>query len=324
MQTDQHRQHRPFFVIGSSRSGTTMLRLMLNSHSRLSIPGETWFLSELMDKLPLSGGLTDAQKNIAVDTILNHWRWKEWGIDDQSLVQAVGRLENPSLADLIDATYSLTVPPSTNGVRWGDKTPGYTTEVDRLHAVYPDAQFIHLIRDGRDVCLSLKKTGWHGEDTWTIAKYWSEAITSAHQAGTNLPSGRYLEIQYEDLVADPEAVLRSMCTFLDLSFEAGMLSFHQTASDNIPGRAEAHLTKTHRAPRQSDIQRWKTEQPLPQTLLFEAFAGEALTLAGYERRFKHGLAPIRLICRFVDWIAVASLPMRKKLGLHFPRLRKAL
>lgn len=324
MQRDHHRQHRPFFVIGASRSGTTMLRLMLNCHTKLSIPGETWFLSELMDKLPLAGALSDTQKTLAVDTILSHWRWKEWGVDDARLVQAVGQLENPSLADLIDATYRLTLTSTVVGVRWGDKTPGYTTEVNRLHTLFPNAQFIHLTRDGRDVCLSLRKTGWHGESTWAIAQYWSEAVTAAHQDGTALPTGSYLEIQYEDLVSNTEAVLRSICAFLDIPFEENMLSFHTTAGENIPGRAEGHLTKTFRPPRPSDIQRWKREQSYPQTLLFEAFAGDALALAGYERRVKRRLAPVRFACQFLDWMAVTSLPVRKKLGLHFPRLRKAL
>lgn len=301
-----------------------MFRLMLNAHPRLSVPTETWFLSEMMDQLPLTGPLTPVQVETAVSIVQNHWRWKEWGLDDALLRSAVQTLDEPGLADVIDALFSLTVE-GTSAARWGDKTPGYTTEIERLHRVFPEAQFIQIIRDGRDVCMSLKKTGWHGESSWNLADYWATTVKVGCEAGRALSSDLYLEVAYEDLVLDTEATLRAVCRFLDVEFAAEMLDFHETAGDNIPGRARGHLSKTLRPPRESDVQRWRREQARHQTVIFEAFAGPVLELAGYERTVRPGLLwAVRAACRSVERLAVASLPVRRRLGLHFPGWRKAL
>jgi len=312
--------HRPFFLVGASRSGTTMFRLMLNAHPDLLIPGETWFLSDLMDQFPLQGPLAPDQVEDALAIIRGHWRWREWGLEDELLNSTLRALKRPSLGDLIDALFSL----PSGGAKWGDKTPGYATEIDRLHQVFPGAKFIHVIRDGRDVCTSLKRTGWHGESTWAIAEYWRDTVEVACGAGRALSEGYYIEVAYEELVLNTESTLRSVSDFLEIPFDPGMLSFHETAASNIPDRAEGHLSKTKRPPRGSDVQRWKNEQPRLRTLVFEAFAGSALELAGYERSASHGLWLIRALCRGLDRGAAVSLPMRRKLGLHFPGWRKAL
>lgn len=322
--TPEKRCQTPFFVVGTSRSGTTMFRLMLNAHSSLSIPGETWFLSDLLDRLPAGESLTPDQVEKALGVITGHWRWQEWGIPDRRLEDAVRSLKQPTLADLIDSVYRLWTEGSED-VQWGDKTPGYTKEIARLHAVFPQARFVHIIRDGRDVCLSLKKTGWHGESTWVIAEYWSDSVRAACVAGRGLPQGQYLEVRYEQLVVDTEATLRSVCEFLGVAFEPAMLEFYVTAGRNIPGRASGHLSKTRRAPRESDIQRWRREQVWYQTMIFEAFAGPALDIAGYERRFpRFGLRAVRTAFRGLEAAASASLPLRRRLGIHFPGWRKTL
>jgi len=297
-----------------------MFRLMLNAHPDLLIPGETWFLSDLMDRLPLDGPLTADQVEDALSVIRAHWRWQEWGLDDELLNSTLRALDEPGLGDLIDSLFSL----PAAGARWGDKTPGYATEIHRLHQVFPHAKFLHVIRDGRDVCTSLRRTGWHGESTHAIAEYWSDTVQSACETGRALTDGLYLEVTYEELVLNTESVLRAVCEFLEISFDPAMLSFHETAASNIPDRAEGHLSKTKRPPRVSDVQRWKDEQPRFRTLVFEAFAGPTLEMAGYERSASHGLWLLRAFCLTLDRLAVVSLPLRRRLGLHFPGWRKAL
>lgn len=300
-----------------------MFRLMLNAHSRLSVPLETWFLSDLMDRLPPDRPLTSEQVETALSIVKGHWRWKEWGLDDAQLQNALRALQTPALADVIDAIFSLTTR-ERPGARWGDKTPGYITEIERLHNVFPHAQFIHIIRDGRDVCLSLKKTGWHGNSTWEIAEYWGRAVSTAREAGQALPADQYLEVRYEQLVLDTERVLRSVCHFLGFDFEHAMLDFYETADEHVPDRARGHLSKTYRPPRATDVQRWTREQKRRQTVIFEAFAGPVLEAAGYDRTARRGLRAIRAVCRAVDLVATGTLPLRRKLGIHFPGWRKAL
>lgn len=300
-----------------------MFRLMLNAHDRLSIPGETWFLSELMDALRLTGPLTDVDVQTARQLIQGHWRWEEWGVEDDRLEDALRDLDTPTLADVIDTTFRLTVEPDGDA-QWGDKTPGYVTEVPRLHTVFPEARFLHVIRDGRDVCLSLKRTGWHGESTWGIARYWADAVSSACRAGRSLPGDQYMEISYERLVQDTENVLREVCEFLGVGFQRGMLDFHETATNELPDRTRQHHSKTHRAPRSQDVRRWEREQPPLQRVIFEAFAGDALAMAGYDPTVRSGRAPVRMACRALDRVANFTYPVRRRLGIHFPGWRRSL
>jgi len=300
-----------------------MFTLMLNGHPDLVVPRETWFLSDLMDELPLTGVLADAEVERAVSIVLDHWRWAEWRIDDGDLGRAAGALESPELADLIHAIYALPLAEG-GGRRWGDKTPGYTAEIGRLHRVFPDAQFIHLIRDGRDVSLSLQKTGWQGETTRAVARYWADTVESACTVGRALGPERYMEVSYETLVLDTETVLSSVCEFLGVDFQPAMLDFNERAAEYAPERTRSHLGKTFRSPRPSDVSRWPREMSRLDLAVVEAYAGSTLELTGYDRAIRHGLGVVRAVCDGLDTIAERTLPARRKLGLHFPRLRKSL
>jgi len=224
----------PFFIVGSDRSGTTMLRLMLNVHSQVHVPRESWFLIELMDKLPLSGALTLQQVMQAGEIITQHRRWPDWNITDSALIAALEKLRAPTLAQLIDAVFRLSAQ-QDNKPLWADKTPEYVIRIADLHRVFPKAKFIHVIRDGRDVCLSLLKTGWRGQTIRQISAYWSDYVLRGHAASTPLGPDLYREVRYEDLVLDTEGELRSLCGFLNLSFEPQMLEFWKTSAQQVAG-----------------------------------------------------------------------------------------
>jgi hypothetical protein len=315
--------HDPVFVVGSSRSGTTMFRLMLNRHSRLHIPPETWFLTDLMNRFPPGDVLTRQQIETAVAAITAHWRWREWGIADQELRDVAGALDRPTLADLVDAMFRLA---AGGKARWGDKTPGYLVEIERLHRLFPRAQFVHVVRDGRDVCVSLRKTGWHGDVTWSIARYWSHQLLEGRRQGRALGNDRYLEIGYRELVLDTDRTLRQVCAFLDEPFEPAMLAFHETADAHLPDTArmkDLHA-KTHRAPRPSDLDRWQAELHPLHVLIFEAGAGAAMRAFGQPLRYPRAAGMVQPAFALLGWAAAASLPVRSRLGIHLPRWRRRL
>lgn len=311
----------PVFVVGSSRSGTTMLRLMLNRHSRIHIPNETWFLADLMNQFPAQTVLARGQAEAAVVLITEHWRWREWGIADERLREAVAAIERPTLADVVDAMFRLD---SGGKARWGDKTPGYLVEIGRLHRLFPSAKFVHIVRDGRDVCVSLRKTGWHGDSTWPIARYWNEHLLAGRRQGRALGNGLYLEVAYRDLVLETERTLRQVCGFLGEEFEPGMLAFHESVDANLPpaARLKESLGKTHRPPRASDLDRWRTELRPLQVLIFEAGAGDAMRAFGQPLRYPGAAAVVHPVCAALGWAAAVSLPVRDRLGLHLGRFRR--
>lgn len=287
----------PFFVLGVDRSGTTLLRLILNAHSQLAIPTESHFLATLMDELPLREPLTPEQSGAACRIVCEEPRFRmNWHVEEAELRAAVSRLETPRLADVADAVYTLEIAASGKP-RWGDKTPLYLRRIPDLAAAFPDARFVHLVRDGRDVSMSLRKTGWRGRTVNAVARYWGEGVREADEAGGALGSGRYLRVAYEDLVLDAEPSVTRICEFLGVDFEAAMLSFHEDASSHIPESERDIHAKLVRAPRREDVQRWKHESKGYQVFLFEGIAGSSLERTGYQRRFA---GPWRL----AQWLAV--------------------
>lgn len=281
----------PFFVVGADRSGTTMLRLMLNEHPRLHVPRESWFLIPLMNALSLDRELSPLEVETALRLITSHSRWQDWEVRDDELRRCVHGLEQPRLGDVVEAVFLLSAG-RAGKQRWGDKTPEYVQEIDRLHQLFPDARFIHLIRDGRDVCRSLMKYQFRAEGLRDNARYWAHYVTAGMTSGRRLPTPLYTEVSYERLVLQTEAVLQELCRFLDVAYDPSMLHFHSHASENIAPWEQTIHRKTMRAPEPSDVGRWKKEMRALDVLRFEAIAGRTMDAAGQPLRYRGWLRPL--------------------------------
>lgn len=310
----------PFFLVGADRSGTTLLRLMVNAHSQLHVPRESWFLSVLLDALPLDRPLSSNEVDTAIEVIRTHERWRDWEIGDEELRARLNSLTEPLLTEVVDAVFRL------SGERagkyyWGDKTPAYVRDMDRLGALFPRAKFIHVVRDVRDVCLSLSKVWWHGHTFKEWARYWSEAVEAGIASGYRLGQERYLEVRYEDLVLHDERELVRVCRFLDVQFEIDMLKYHENAERHIaPWERRLHR-KAMAPPKPGNIGKWRTDLSRLQLLSVEAVASGTMRKLGQERKFS---GPAYLACvvwRAVIHIAGWSLPLRRRMGIHFPWLR---
>ena len=171
----------PFFIVGSGRSGTTLLRLILTGHSRIEIPPETWFYLSLVKKFPLTESLSPLQVESAVQTIVEDYRWPDMGLDTGTFARDAKSLKAPKLTDIMDLIYSHHLT-RAGKARFGDKTPHYIAIVPELCILYPGAKFINLIRDGHEVAISIVNAGfqarwYHGESyPWTRAVRAGESI----------------------------------------------------------------------------------------------------------------------------------------------------
>ncbi len=173
----------------------------------------------------------------------------------------------------------------------GDKTPDYVRNIPTLHALWPEAKFVHLIRDGRDVCLSAthwkrKAEGFRGlYPTWgedpvsTAAFWWEWHVRPGREAGRLLGPGRYHEIRYESLVERPDEESARLCGFLGLSHDPAMLRYHEKQFMTGIGldAKEAWLPVT------SGLMDWRSQMPAGDVERFEAAAGGLLDLLGYPR-----------------------------------------
>lgn len=293
------KERPPFFVVGSDRSGTTMLMMMLDAHANLGVSRESWFLIELMDTLPVHGPLNRQQVDSAYEIIRQHPRWQRWNIPDNTLTARLEKLATPDLAELVEAVFQLDLDRSQK-TRWGDKTPAYVREIERIHSMFPQAYFIHIIRDARDVCISLKNVGWHGPTLRHMASYWREEVISGINAGRALGPEAYLEVPYEKLVTNTEATLREICSFLGEPFDANMLAWYDLTAEKTADRPMKFQTKLNRAPRASDTGRWKNEMSSLEVAVVEAYAGDAMDEAYQQRRFAKSLRLLRPLVRLIE------------------------
>lgn len=274
----------PFFIIGSGRSGTTLLRLVLAAHSRITIPPETWFLIPLSEQLPLLDVLTPEQVEQAIEIIVNHYRWPDLDIEADELARQARELARPTIRTIADLIYDELA--ERAGVpRWGDKTPPYAKIAPQIVELFPDAQFIHLVRDGRDVSVSMYRKQWWGR--WLIenTSEWRESMGWMKRNREVIDPERILEVRYEDLVLDTEGTARRVCEFLGEDFEPAMLSWQETVAQKVPGREMNIHQKLHKPPSPDDTYRWKRELAAPRVFMVEAYLREQLVQEGYQLRF---------------------------------------
>jgi hypothetical protein len=295
--TDREASAAPFFVIGSGRSGSTLLRLILASHSRLSIPPETWYLEDLLAHLPVDRALSRTEVERAARIMTEHYRWPDMKFGADEFRQAALALQNPTLRDVVDLVYNSFLKREHKS-RWGDKTPGYIKIVDRLIALYPQAKFIHIVRDGRDVAKSFQSVGWYGPWLYKNTQEWTEAVGLAKRWGSSAFSSRIYLVRYEDLVLDTETTVRGICAFLDEEYESQMLSWQRNVGELVPEREKQIHGKLDRASEQSDVARWQREMTRREVFVAEAFMSGDLQRLGYPLRYGAAWMPLQAVTRF--------------------------
>lgn len=218
----------PFFIVGSGRSGNTLLRRIINSKNGIVIPPETYVLGKIIGQLHNAHKNMEWEEyvNLIVSTFEYHRRFYTFEID--SLSELALKLkdteeEKRSLAYIIDQFYIFYAHKlGRNMDRWGDKTPANSIHVYQIKKLFPKAQFIHIIRDGVDVVNSYVNAGIYDEHA-TAALRWKGSIEFLRKFGQK-NSDSYFEIKYEELVTNPEIATRNICGFLGITFDPQMLS----------------------------------------------------------------------------------------------------
>ena len=278
------------FVCGVTRSGTTLLRLMLDAHPEVAIPGETHWVPKLIKAFERSKQSHGDTANLIVD----HKRWGDFHLDAGELRERIDALDPVTAADAIRAFYALYAE-REGKTRYGDKTPGYVKEMRRIQRVLPEARFVHIIRDGRDVSLSHLRMNWGPETYAESARLWRNRIRRARKMAPSIE--HYMEVHFEELVADTEGVLRRVCEFVELDFDPVMLDYHERAEGRLaekarelprknrpPQPAEARL-ESHRLakepPRPDRVEMWRERMTAEEIAEYEGIAGDMLVELGY-------------------------------------------
>jgi len=270
----------PFLVVGAQRSGTTMLRLMLNRHPELFVPFESGFIPDFHARSARYGDLADhASASRLLDDIADHPLVRKGGlVGDRSAILA---RPHATYAELVRGIFEVEA--ARHGKRrWGDKTPSYVTDLDVMWTLFPGCRIVHLVRDGRDVAWSNRGVAWGIRNLPAVAADWRWKTTLGRKVGRVLGSA-YLEVRYEDLVLDTTAVLGKLCAFLEVDYVPDMLDYPSDAAARMPADSLRWHQNSVRAPDPGLVYAWKHRLSSADRVIFEAIAGDALDLFGYER-----------------------------------------
>jgi protein-tyrosine sulfotransferase len=268
----------PIFIVGVPRSGTTLLRVLLDSHSKIACGPESPWLA----RAPLS------IKNLYTFMSADKFGYvRNYGISKNDFKQQVAELIN-NLFMKYASIHGKT--------RWAEKTPDHSLEIPFLSDLFPEANFIHIIRDGRDVACStsilsderIAISKWHSENILldedkvvanTIQnaalrwKIWTEKIDQS------LKHLRYINIKYENLISSPDQELQKVLNFIGENYEPAMLNFKKLHHDYAVWEWGSRDVKEAHGISTNSLQRWKKE--LSHTIVRELEAAIGMTLLHY-------------------------------------------
>ena len=268
-----------FFIIGSARSGTTLLRLILNAHPEVAVPPESRFITELWR------GEEEVEVDDFLGELADHRLFRVWNLDTADVRHEIGDRQRVRYADAVEAAYKAWAR-SKKKTCWGDKTPRYIEHIPLLARLWPNAKFVHQIRDGRNVVLSYADVPFGPKTLGKAASLWASRVTSGLIEGRKLGREHYLEIRYEDFVANPASQAKTLCDFLNIDFDSDMLDYAEKARTDILPRAARYNPHVAQPPTVS-LRAWENQMPDRHVEMFEAIAGDVLDMLEYPRRFPH-------------------------------------
>jgi hypothetical protein len=272
------------FIVGCARSGTTLLHRIVDAHPMVTITPEMHWIS----KRPGADGGRDELLVTpeVVSELADHKRFSQFGLDREDFEGLLGPGESVPYREFLARLFEL-----YGRVREkplvGNKTPSYVRHLPELHGSWPEARFVHIVRDGRDVCLSVHDWGkgatrfstFRDDPVTTTAVWWEWYVRLGREDGSRLPVELYHELRYEDLVARPEDECRRLCDFLELEYDAAMLRFHEGRERDNPELTAKKAWK----PVTRGLRSWRAHMSYADVVSFEAAAGELLEELGYDR-----------------------------------------
>ena len=276
------------FIVGCARSGTTLVRRIVDAHPEIAITTEMhWITRQFKSR----NALVTPE---LVSELTGHKRFTQFEIPREEFEGLLGSGEAVPYPTFLRRVFGL-YGKIKNKPLVGNKTPAYIRRMLDLHALWPEAKFVHIIRDGRDVCLSVlnwnkaertagRYASWEEDPVSTTALWWERKVRKAREDGAALGSGLYHETLYEDLVDDPERECKRLCEFLSVPYDDAMIRFAE-------GKTRTDLPNPRKTPKKawlpitSGMRDWRAEMPAKDVERFEAAAGNLLEELGYERTF---------------------------------------
>lgn len=293
MQINNNINSIPFvFIIGRPRSGTTMLRSMLDAHPNVRIPLESAFIKNLFPKY---GKIDKWNKKIILKfyhDLLKQPQFNLWTIDTHLLkLELLKMNENSKFQNACKIIY-LNVVSFFEKLEikiLADKNPPYTLCISLLLKIFPDARFIYIVRDHRDNVLSMKSVDFERPWLTSLAyrwKYYNKKFLKAYHKDKS----RFHIIKYEDLVRNPKNYLTQLCTFLSIEYTDGMIHYSRIKDEALKIYPQELIERYHKSLFEpvspGKVEQWKTKMKAKDIRKCDLIVGKYAEMMGYERMYK--------------------------------------
>ncbi len=327
----------PIFIVGTERSGSNLLRLILNEHPSITIPHPPHLLKDLMPLAPRYGDLgADAHfrrlVNDAVTLVDLHFSPWDVRVDREDVfARAPGRSVYGVKAAIYDQYRR-----AKGRRRWGCKSTFVIHYVDQVRSIHSDARFIHLVRDGRDVAVSAKASVFNHFHPHYVARLWAEQQNTAIALSRRLSAAQMLCVRYEDLLDDPARETRRVCGFLGEDYSDSLLDYFKSAEAKRLAAQSRSWENVSKSVLQGNRDKYKRELSAAEIHAFELQAFAPLAHFGYAlendpaQLRKESRTPLGAGTRLRYWTAEQAMSVR--IGAQallrdrnaFLRLRKSL
>lgn len=285
------------FIIGTGRCGTTMLAQMLNSHSKICVPHELQILFQYSNNGPRLYEIFEEKKNEIfgpedfIELIKNICPYKFHEYFDYRGFFEKQRYPVWSLKELVNRLYAE-IAESKNKNILIEQTPWYGQRIDILNELFPDAKYIHMIRDGRDVAISFARTPWWHNDIGQNLERWNNEVKQIISSAEKLLNpNQVLQVRYEDFVENPESGLIRISAFLGVEFESSMLDpstyinyslYGKSTTEASPSSAMNEWAKSKNTPTfRGSLYAWKSYTDFDFSTI-PAHISQSLNSFGYE------------------------------------------
>lgn len=273
----------PFFIVGTERSGSNLLRAILNSHSELTIPHPPHIMKELGPKEKNYGDLNIDENFLKlIDDVINlvQLHFVKWPVplDREKIFNQCPMRTLYAVNAVIYNDYAV----NAKKPRWGCKSTFMIHYIDEILKVHPKAQFIHLVRDGRDVAVSAKKSVFNHFHPYYVAKLWSAEQSIAIEWKKKLSPSQMTTLHYEDLILNPKSSIQNVCRFLQVEYQEEMLRYFEKNEITELSRLSDSWKNVSKAVLSDNSQKYKKELSAKEIELFEAISFHEMHSLGYQ------------------------------------------
>ncbi|MFC1862389.1 sulfotransferase [Thermodesulfobacteriota bacterium] len=304
--SDSHiKDQSPLFIVGCGRSGTTLLRTMMNHHRDIAIPLESLFIVDY-----LRAG-TRCDLSTIKDLIVQEYELREWGIaftrNDLDHLSSI-----KEIFDYLHKRYAKI----QGKTRWGQKTPRFVRHGSLLLKYYPHALFIHVIRDPRAVASSFLRSRAHRSNVLFASKRWLMDVRAGLDLKRKFPDN-VLEIRYEELVSNTKSILQTICDFIGVSFDKNMLQYHEKGYSEYSRYYYSLHRKLDHAPDTNRINAWRSSLSHQQLRLIEQICSSLMQRLKYKP--ETSTKPSRIYLTLLNFERLLGICLQ---GIHYLHYRK--